>query len=56
MEALNTGGYFGRALSDDDAFVRSEGLSDEFVRAAIACLGFCRNNPNALGFVVDSDL
>lgn len=54
VEALNTGGYFGHVPSADDAFVESEGLPDEFVRAAIACLAFGRNNPNALGFVVDA--
>lgn len=56
MESLNAGGDIARAPSDDDAFVESEGLPDEFVRAAIACLGFGRNNPNALGFVIDSNL
>ena len=54
MEALNAGGYFGQAPSDEDAFMKSEGLPDEFVRAASACLAFCRSNPNALGFVVDA--
>ncbi|CBI31208.3 unnamed protein product, partial [Vitis vinifera] len=49
VESLNAGGDIARAPSDDDAFVESEGLPDEFVRAAIACLGFGRNNPNALG-------
>ncbi|RVW89872.1 Zinc finger protein VAR3, chloroplastic [Vitis vinifera] len=39
VESLNAGGDIARAPSDDDAFVESEGLPDEFVRAAIACLG-----------------
>lgn len=56
VESLNAGGYIARAPSDDDAFVESKGLSDEFVRAAIACLGFGRNNPNALGSLSRKDI
>lgn len=36
------------AADDDDSFLDHKGLSEEFVKAAEACLAFARDRPDLL--------
>ncbi|KAK9279257.1 hypothetical protein L1049_012935 [Liquidambar formosana] len=66
VERLTAGGYFDRQRfasaegfgigAEDDKFVAVEGLPDEFLRAASACLAFSRDRPNLLGSLPRRDI
>ncbi|KAL9268836.1 Zinc finger protein VAR3, chloroplastic-like protein [Drosera capensis] len=58
LQRIDQGGYFSenRVNAATIEFVRSDGLSEEFVRAANACMAFARDNAGALWSVSRKDV